>query len=292
MSQKTGLTVENLTKQYGKQTVLNQLNLKLEKGHIYGLLGRNGAGKSTLMKIISAQILWNGGKVELDGEKIWENQEKLSQICYVQEMEGAYQMGLSGMKVKDYLKMASLYFPNWDENYARQLVQEMNLPEKKTIKGLSKGMRSMVSAVVALASKAPYTLMDEPVAGLDLVAREYLYQQIMSQQEDRCFVISTHLVEEASSLVDRVLFLKDGIIVVDEETDTLVSQFWKLSGLTEEVEQLAKGLPVVHRTTLGRKTTLCLRLDERQRQALAHQPLVPMELAQVFLALCGGKETR
>ena len=168
------IVCNGIGKIYGKKQVLKNINLTLEKGKIYGLIGRNGAGKTTLLSIMSAQNPASEGTVTWNGENVWENRKALDHICFSRELSiNLYGSGVSGMKVKDYLKTASYYYPDWDQALAEELIKKFELNTKQRINKMSKGMLSMVTIIVALASKADFTFMDEPVAGLDVVMRDY-----------------------------------------------------------------------------------------------------------------------
>ena len=168
------LECRELTKKYGKKEVLHSLNLKLEQGKIYGLIGRNGAGKTTLLSLLSAQNPKTQGEILLDGQNVWENQEALKHIYFSREINPNSTV-YSGLKVKELLKIAAAYLPDWDKEMADSLIQFFHLDVKKRISKLSKGMTSMITIILALASKAEFTFLDEPVAGLDVVAREQFY---------------------------------------------------------------------------------------------------------------------
>lgn len=185
------LKLENIYKHYGKKEVLTDLNLEFEEGKIYGLIGRNGAGKTTLLSIASAQNPASAGKITLDDREVWENQEALNDICFSREIQGICFGKQNTYKVKDYLKMAGALFPHWDNEMAEQLLEEFELDRKQKIYKLSKGMMSMITIIVALASKAKYTFLDEPVAGLDVVARENFYRLLLDEYSEtgRTFVI-------------------------------------------------------------------------------------------------------
>lgn len=155
------LVAENLVKSYGKKEVLHGINLELEKGKIYGLIGRNGAGKTTLLSILSSQNPATSGTVTYNGMPVWENREALDHICFSRELNPVTGYGANNYKIKDYLKAASIYMPNWDKELADRLVKEFELNVKKKVSKLSKGMMSMVTIIIALASKADYTFLDE-----------------------------------------------------------------------------------------------------------------------------------
>ena len=116
------IVCNGIDKIYGKKQVLKNINLTLEKGKIYGLIGRNGAGKTTLLSIMSAQNPASEGTVTWNGENVWENRKALDHICFSRELSiNLYGSGVSGMKVKDYLKTASYYYPDWDQALAEEL---------------------------------------------------------------------------------------------------------------------------------------------------------------------------
>ena len=161
-----GLVCKNVYKNYKKTEVLKGLDLQLEKGKIYGLIGRNGAGKTTLLSLMAGQNPATSGEITLDGKPVWENQEMMDQICFSRELNPSTNFSISELKVKEYLKMASIYMPNWDKEFAEELLKTFELDANKKINKLSKGMLSMLTITVALASKAEFTFMDEPVAGV------------------------------------------------------------------------------------------------------------------------------
>ena len=143
----------------------------------------------------------------LNGEPVWENKEALKHIYFAREINAAASSVISGFKVKEYLKIASEYLPNWDKELAEELIKLFHLDKKKRIVKLSKGMTSMLTIVVALASKAEFTFLDEPMAGLDVVARERFYRILLDEftESGRTFVISTHIIEEAEDLFEEVI---------------------------------------------------------------------------------------
>ena len=173
------LKAEGLCKSYGNTEVLHNLDLEIQPGKIYGLIGRNGAGKTTLLGILTAQNTKDSGAVTYGGEPVWENQKALDHICFSRELQATLFSGPNNLKVKHYLRSAAIFYPNWDEEYAQRLVTEFKLDLKKKISQLSKGQMSMVTILIALASRADLTILDEPAAGLDVVMRERFYQLLL-----------------------------------------------------------------------------------------------------------------
>ena len=281
--------LKNVKKTYGRKTVIEHLDLTLESGKIYGLIGRNGAGKTTLLSLLSAQSLPGGGSVTLDGEEIWENPRALGRICFARELNPGVGTGLDAMKVGSYLRTASWFYPHWDRTLADRLLEKFHLDPKARMKKLSKGMLSMVTILVALASKAEFTFLDEPTAGLDIVAREQFYKLLLEEytESGRTFLISTHIIEEAADVMEEVLILKDGRLLIRENTQQLLGRAIQVSGLQEEVEKAAEGLRVISRETLGRRATAAVLLEEDQQIPAGPEVTEsPMSLEQIFVALC------
>lgn len=131
---------------------------------------------------------------------------------------------------------------------ADELIEKFELNTKQRINKMSKGMLSMVTIIVALASKADFTFLDEPVAGLDVVMREYFYHKLMEEYTEtgRTFVISTHIIEEAADLMEEVIMIKDGSLLLKENTQDLLERSYHVSGLAEVVDQAAEGYEKHH----------------------------------------------
>lgn len=286
------LICSGITKKYGKKEVLHKVDLELEPGKIYGLIGRNGAGKTTLLSIMSAQNPTTQGQVLLGETPVWENQEALKHIYFSREINPNSTV-YSGLKVKEHLKIAAAYLPDWDQEMADRLVTLFHLDKKKRISKLSKGMASMLTIVTALASKADFTFLDEPVAGLDVVAREQFYRLLVEEftESGRTFVVSTHIIEEASDVFEEVIFLHEGEILLKENTQELLEHCVYVSGKTEAVEEAVKGKEIHARQVLGRSQGVMVRLKEEEQILPDGQiTLQHMNLQKIFVSLCSGED--
>ncbi len=286
------LKCENVKKTYNKKEVLKDINLNLEQGKIYGLIGRNGAGKTTLLSIMSSQNPQSGGSVTLDGEKVWENQKVIDKICFSREISQMSGFGQNSLKIKDYLKAAAIFYPKWNKEMADELVAKFELNPKKKICKLSKGMLSMVTIIIALASEAEYTFLDEPVAGLDVVARDQFYKLLLREytKSGRTFVISTHIIEEAAEVFEEVIMLNQGKILLKENTQELLERAYHVSGKAEDVEAATAGLEVYHKEMIGRSMGATVLLKEGESLNGQYPVSVQkMTLEKLFVALCGGE---
>ena len=283
-------TCEHITKVYGGREVLKDVSLTLEPGKIYGLIGRNGAGKTTLLSILTAQNPATRGTVSVDGEPVWENRRALEKLCFSRELNVGAESGIAAIKVKEYLRIAATYYAGWDRDMERRLMALFELDGKKKLGKLSKGMLSMVTIIVAMCSKAPYTLLDEPVAGLDVVAREQFYKLLLEEYAatGRTFVISTHIIEEAADVLEEVIILHEGQVLLVEDTQVLLERVRYVSGKAEEVDAAVAGLEVHHPETLGRSKGVTVFLKPGQRVEESRDVSVQMvNLQKAFVALCG-----
>lgn len=289
------LVCENLTKQYGSKTVLDHVNLTLESGKIYGLIGRNGAGKTTLLSLMSNQNPISDGTATIDGQRIWENPKALSRLCFSRELNLSAESALSSYTLKAYLRAAETYLPHWDKEMAARLLELFGLEKKKKLGKLSKGMLSMVTILVAMASKAEFTFLDEPVAGLDVVAREQFYQLLLEEYTEtgRTFVLSTHIIEEAADVMEEVIILDRGKILLKENTQELVDRARYVTGLADQVDGATAGLPCHHVENIGRSKAVTVLLPEGEDLNPGYDVTVqPVNLQKLFVALCGEEVHR
>lgn len=279
-----------LTKRYKDKEALCNVSLTLESGKIYGLIGRNGAGKTTLLSILTAQNPATSGTVTLDGAPVWENQNALNLLCFSRELNASAGSSSSAMKIKDYLKAASVYYPCWDQAMANRLIEAFRIDTKKAMAKVNKGMLSAVTITVALASKAEFTFLDEPVAGLDVIAREFFYKTLLQEYYDtgRTFVVSTHIIEEAAGVFEEVIMLKYGEVLCKENTEALLERAFRISGLAETVNEAISGLDCHNPEVIGRSKTVTVLLREGEQLPEGYDVTIqPVSLQQLFVALCG-----
>nr|WP_223184673.1 ABC transporter ATP-binding protein [Streptomyces sp. CBMA152] len=246
---------------------------------ITGLLGRNGAGKSTLLRILAGQEFATAGRVRVFGAGPLENDAVLRRMILVRE-DQTY----PDLRVRHAVRAASLLYPNWDAELAGMMLDAYELSPTRPIKKLSRGMRTALGVTIGLAARAELTLFDEPYAGLDSVARALFYDQLLADYtaHPRCIVLSTHLIDEAAELLDRVLVLDRGRLVLDAPADDLRGTATTVTGRAGNVDRLIAGRATLNRRSMGAQTTAVLvgRLDARDRE-LAHH--LHLRLEQVTL---------
>ncbi|MEC0130903.1 MULTISPECIES: ABC transporter ATP-binding protein [Paenibacillus] len=282
--------IKGLTKSYGNVTAIHELSFSLEKNKIYGLLGRNGAGKTTIMHMITAQLFPTSGILNVFGEHPYENNRVLRQICFIKES----QRYPDTYRIIDVLEVSELFFPNFDREYAHSLIKDFNLPLKRRIKKLSRGMLSAVGIVVGLASRAPLTIFDEPYLGLDAVARSLFYDRLIEDyaENPRTVVLSTHLIDEVSQLLEHVIVIDNGKLIINEDAETLRGQAVTVIGATAKIEDFIDGKQVISRESFGGLLTATIFGFNANDQAHAEKlglEISPVSLQQLIVHLTNKK---
>ncbi|PQZ55637.1 MULTISPECIES: ABC transporter ATP-binding protein [unclassified Microbacterium] len=288
------IEVQNLSKRYKEKRALDNVSLSIEGGAIYGLLGRNGAGKTTLMSILTAQNFESSGTVKVFGEHPYENAHVLSRICFVRESQkypdDAYP--------KHAFKAASLFFPHWDQALAEELIAEFQLPMKQTIKKLSRGQLSAVGVIIGLASRAEITFFDEPYLGLDAVARQIFYDRLVEDyaEHPRTVILSSHLIDEVSNLIEKVIVIDNGQILLNEDTDAMRDRAVTVVGDADKVDAWVGAREVLHRESLGRVASVtvlgALSAAERAEVTASGLDLAPVSLQQLIVRLTQKAEAQ
>jgi len=209
----------NLNKSFGDKKVLKDINLKISKGKIVGLLGKNGTGKSTLIKLINDLLVPSSGKVLINGKEIGVNSKKI--IAYLPERTYLDK----SMTVDRVIRYFGEFYDNFDEGKARKLLNDLNLDTKEKLSNMSKGMQEKVQLVLVMSRRADLYILDEPLGGVDPATRDYILDTILKNFNDGASVIiSTHLIADIERILDEVIFIDNGKIILQEDTDTLRSR--------------------------------------------------------------------
>ncbi|MDR2656697.1 MAG: ABC transporter ATP-binding protein [Oscillospiraceae bacterium] len=279
------LSVEGVTRRYGDKTALDALSFDIRERGVAGFLGRNGAGKSTLLRILIGQDLPTSGKARLFGEDPFDNPGVLRRVCMVQDHPdpGA----LKG--VRDLLAVSHATYPKWDDAFAERLIKRFELDTRKKLKALSRGMHTSLALVIGLASGAELTLFDEPSLGLDAVMRERFYDTLIETRgkTDRCFLVSTHLIEEAARTLDTVRMIENGKLLAGGTVAELTGSAFTMTG---PVVEPPPGVKVLRRDTRDGLVTLACQ-GERPHTPPPNVTIAPVSLQRLFVLLTeSGKE--
>lgn len=249
MTGSPAISARGLTKQYGSTTALDDVTFDLPEHTICGLFGRNSAGKTTLMSILTAQNFATSGEARIFGEDPYENTRVLPRICFVRESQRYPEDSVPAHA----FAMAGLFFPNWDQDFAEQLIDDFRVPMSTRIRKLSRGQTSAVGVIIGLASRAEVTFFDEPYLGLDAVARQVFYDRLLEDytEHPRTVVLSSHLIDEVADLIERVLVVDEGRLVLDDDADALRGRAFTVVGPETAVDALIGDREELHRDRLG-----------------------------------------
>lgn len=210
------LQMTDISKNYGAKKALKDVSLTIEPGKIVGLLGTNGSGKSTMMKITAGLIQPDAGEVKVAGIPV--GLETRKSVSFMPDSP----LTEPWMKVKDSISFYRDFYPDFDESKAKEMLGFMRLNPEDRIPTLSKGMNERLQLTLALSRQASVYLLDEPIAGVDPVARGKILDAIVEfYSEDSSLIISTHLVKDIERIFDEVIFIKDGEIVLKDEVESL-----------------------------------------------------------------------
>ena len=202
------LESKELTKVFGSKTAVDHVNLKLEKGHVYAMLGPNGSGKTTWMKLAAGLLKPTYGMVCFNGEPV--SIESRKYVAYMSTEPYFY----TWMTIKDVGKYYQDFFEDFSYDRYLKLLQQMELTEKLKTKALSSGMMAKLKIAVTMARDAQAYMLDEPFNGIDLLARDEIRACILSYAtEDKLLLLSSHLVEEMEAIADRAVFISEGRLV-------------------------------------------------------------------------------
>ena len=216
------LEAVNLTKDYGTKRALNRVNFSLEGGKIIGLLGSNGSGKTTFMQIAAGILQPTDGKVTVCGLDGGAETKKI--VSFLPERTYLN----SWMKVCDILDYFADFYADFDMNIAKNMLQSLGVSEKAKLKTLSKGNREKVQLVLVMSRRAKVYLLDEPIAGVDPVAREFILETILANRNpDSTIVISTHLIADVEKILDSFIFIRDGELLMINDVEKAKQQSGK-----------------------------------------------------------------
>lgn len=285
------LKVENLSLKYGKYKALDDISFELEKGKIYGLLGRNGAGKTSLLSLLASLRKATEGTIMADEKTAFENASIMKQIAFIYETNYKEE----SEKVRNILKMVAACYPTYDHEYEEELINKYKLPINKAANKLSKGMQSALDVIIGLASRAPVTMFDEAYLGMDAPTRKIFYNEILKDQEEhpRIMILSTHLVSEMEYLFDEVLILDKGNLLIHEGYEALVSKGVTITGSAREVDSFTKGMNILSEQKLENTKAVMIYEDKSEDENLRIQreaqdkgfDVSPIPLQDLFIYL-------
>ena len=288
----TAIRAANVTIRYGKRTAVDDVSIDIAPGSVYALLGRNGAGKSSLVRALTGQIRPDRGRIELLGRDVWSDRAALMErVGIVSEEPDAP----PEMRVNELAWFHSRLYSRWTQNAFDERVARFGIAHNARIGELSKGQKKQVTLALALAISPELLVLDDPTLGLDVVARKSLFEEVIAHMADFGITvfITTHDLAPVEAVADRVGILRDGKLVLDEETETLKSRFRRIRFASQPVALTTANLitATVRKWGSGTEAVISNYDDvafERFRDgAQLNADVSPMSLEEIFIAVSG-----
>lgn len=283
------IKVENVEKYYGKIKALNGVSLTVKDGSIYGLIGTNGSGKSTLLRTMAGIFRAEKGKIEIDGENIYENPILKRRIVYISDDQFIIPSS-TAEDVKDFYKNM---YPNFDTEEFDKLTDRFSLDRKRQITGFSKGMKKQLDIISAVSSRPDYIYLDETFDGLDPVVREEVKRMLAYESAERGMssVIASHNLREIEDICDAISLLHKGNVVISNDIDSIKTEYIKIQAIftEEKTEEDFKELSVVNLSRSGSFYTIIARSDSFLAEHIVKSfspvfyEVIPLTLEEVFI---------
>ena len=277
------IELKQVTKQYGQATVLKNITLTVDEPGNYCLLGRNGAGKTTLLKSIAGYQNITSGTIQVGGKTITPSTLDTG-VSYIENFAKHF-----NLPVRKLLRIASEVNPNYDYDFASEMMERFELDGKKKFNHLSLGMKTMVSTIICLASNKEVILLDEPVLGFDAIMRVEFYDMLTEsfQKHPRIIIVSTHIIEEIAKTIQKLIIIDKGSVRFFDTLQSVETKAFRVSGLQKAVEAATRGLHVIGQDTVGGLVTSYI-FDNPPEQA-ASLEIHPLSLQDFFIQMVGHK---
>lgn len=208
-----------LSKTYGRKQALQGLDLELAPGRIVGLLGPNGSGKTTLLKLINGLLTPTSGTIRIGG--LPPGKETKAIVSYLPERTYLD----DGMKVREAISFFRDFYSDFDSTRAAEMLHSLDIDENARLRTLSKGTREKVQLILVMSRSARLYCLDEPIAGVDPAARDYILRTIINNYDPQATIlISTHLIADIEQILDEVIFIRDGRLIMQRTVDDIRGQ--------------------------------------------------------------------
>ena len=277
------IELKQVTKLYGQAAVLKNITLSIDEPGIYCLLGRNGAGKTTLLKSVAGYQNITSGTIQVD-DKLITTSTLDTGVSYIENFAKHF-----NLPVRKLLQIASEVNPNYDYDFASEMMERFELDGKKKFHHLSLGMKTMVSTIICLASNKSVVLLDEPVLGFDAIMRVEFYDMLTEsfRKHSRIIIVSTHIIEEIAKTIQKLIIIDKGSIRFFDTLQSVETKAFRISGLQKDVEAATQNLNVIGQDTVGGLVTTYI-FDNPPEQT-ASLEIHPLSLQDFFIQMVGHK---
>ncbi len=274
---------KNVTKKYGSTTAIDRISLSIPESGIYCLLGRNGAGKTTLMKLMAGHIPATDGIITVNGQCV--SPDKMPECINFIE-SGSVQFN---MKASELIDAAAELQKDFDRDFAREMTERFELDTRKKYKQLSFGMKTMLTAIITLASNSKIILLDEPTLGFDAIMRDQFNSLLLESYHahPRVIIVSTHLIDEIAKVTERLIIINKGRILLETGIEDIDEKSYTLSGPANKVLPLINDLNCIGKTTAG--SMMAAHIYDDRITPPQGVTLDRLSLQDFFINIVGGK---
>lgn len=292
------VSLENVSKRFGKVQALDSVNLAIEAGSIIGLLGANACGKSTLLRHIVGLYLPDTGDCRtFSCETSQLTPKEVARIGYVHQEGGL----LDWMTVKQLIRYVAAYYPNWNHELEEKYINEFDVPVKARVRSLSPGVRQKIAVLLAIGFEPELLILDEPAAAMDPIARGQFLDLLLEiiQDPKRTIIISSHILSDVEKVIDRVLIMDSGRILRDCPFDDLREEYCRVR-LTAVEGMLPDSLPIdsiIHKEQSGNEAILICRglnhaqLDRSTAELNCRAEITGLSLEDAYRLVVTGEES-
>ena len=282
------LEIKNLTKTFGGFKALDDLNMTVPQGAVYGLVGPNGAGKTTAIRHITGVYRPDSGSVTMEGIPVYENNAVKTRIGYIPDDLFFF----PSASIEDMRKYYAGLYPKFDQALFDKVGEAFELPRKSPIRRFSKGMQKQAAFWLTIATRPDFMVLDEPVDGLDPVMRRQVMSLILSDVAEygTTVLVSSHNLRELEDICDHVGIMHRGKMLLERSLADMQGSTVKI----QLVGQVPESLEILHRSDSGRLTTLVVRSSAEQASAVLAQAdliyfdVLPLSLEEIFIYELGG----
>ena len=283
------IEMKNISKAFDRFEAVKNASLTIQKGSIYGLIGSNGAGKTTLIKLLAGIYQADNGVVRIAGEAVYENTDIKQKLFYIPDQP----YFLNHYTAKQMARFYKSIYPGWSDQRFLTLADHLGLDINKKIHTFSKGWQRQAAFILALSAKPEFLILDEPLDGLDPVARKKVKNLLIQDVADRemTILISSHNLRELEDICDHIGIIHNGEMLIEKELDELKSDVHKIQAAFSDglPEQFLKGQKVLHKEKRGSIYLYIVKGNEEEivKQIRQESPvifdLLPLTLEEIFI---------
>ena len=283
------IKIENLSKKYDKENVLDNLNCTIKDGWIYGLVGSNGAGKSTLLRLINGIFLPDNGIITIDGEEVFENEKIKQDLVFVPDDLFFY----PSYTLLDMAKYYQAMYKKFDMEYLKKLANTLKLDLNRKISTFSKGMKRQCALICAISTNSKYMFFDETFDGLDPVIRNTMKKILAKQMEENntTIVMTSHNLRELEDICDNLGLLHKGGILFESDIDSIKTNMYKvqISLKNDFSEDSFKKINIINFKKVGSVATIIIddKKGNSKKELEKLNPVIldylPLTLEEVFI---------